>query len=44
MPVYEDDEMFQKWWENFPYNPDSFSKEAIAYEAWKAANRNKKKE
>jgi len=27
---------FLVWWENFPHNPDAFSREAIAYEAWKA--------
>ena len=44
MPIFEDDnEIFKEWWNSFPINPDSFSKEGIAYEAWKAAAQRYKK-
>lgn len=39
MPEFEDSELFMIWWNSFPHNVDSFSREAIAYEAWKAAKK-----
>jgi len=37
MPVFENDALFKKWWSTFPHDVNSFSREGIAYEAWKAA-------
>jgi hypothetical protein len=41
MPVFEDNDEFMKWWTSFPYNPDGLSRQALAYEAWKAAKNQK---